>query len=141
MDKPENIIIFDNAKNTFPTSIGQPFLTGFIHSRLDTGATNLKGDNAPEDRIYQHPDHWGIKVEHKFSMLHDVYSLGVVLLEIGLWKTFVKWDSKTSEKSISWKGIVDLCTAEKMEEAGTPAKVRQRLIGKAQKLLPSKMGQ
>lgn len=140
--KPENIIIFDNDANcTFPISIGQPFLTGFIHSRLDTGHTNLEGDLVPEDCIYQHPERWGIRAEHKYSMLHDVYSLGVVLLEIGLWKTFVKWDRGSLKRTISWKAIEDLCTVAKMKEAGTPKEVQQRLIDKAGKLLPSRMGQ
>lgn len=140
--KPESIIIFDNdASSTFPVSIGQPFLTGFIHSRLDTGATNLEGDHAPEDCIYQHPERWGIRAEHKYSMLHDVYSLGVVLLEIGLWKTFVKWDRGSLKRNVSWKGIEDLCTVAKMKEEGTPKELQKRLIDKARKLLPSRMGQ
>ena len=41
--------------------------------------------NEIEDNIYRHPEQWGLPT-NSFGILHDVYALGVVLLEIGLWK-------------------------------------------------------
>ena len=41
------------------------------------------------DDIYQHSDRWETKVESRFFMIHDVYSLKIVLLEIELWISFV----------------------------------------------------
>jgi hypothetical protein len=35
--------------------------------------------------VYRHPKRWGTPRE-TFTQVHDVYSLGVVFLEIGLWE-------------------------------------------------------
>jgi hypothetical protein len=40
----------------------------------------------PPDR---HPNRQGTHPEIKYQMQHDIYSLGVVLLEIGLWTSFI----------------------------------------------------
>ena len=62
-----------------------PYLTDFELSRPDTGETRLIGQNSdPEEYIYQHPDRQGSPT--RFTKVHDIYSLGVVLLEIGLWE-------------------------------------------------------
>ncbi|KAK5625622.1 hypothetical protein RRF57_001338 [Xylaria bambusicola] len=67
-----------------------PYLTEFGFSRpLDvfsaaryaaSTAVNLDRD------VYRHPRRFG-QPSQIFNMTHDVYSLGVVLLEIGVWKT------------------------------------------------------
>ncbi|KAI3316640.1 hypothetical protein HD806DRAFT_527702 [Xylariaceae sp. AK1471] len=67
-----------------------PYLTDFGFSRplgafsavqyAASTAVNLDMD------IYRHPRRFG-EPSQFFNMIHDVYSLGVVLLEIGLWKT------------------------------------------------------
>jgi len=38
-----------------------------------------------EDDLYRHPDCQG-EISERFQPLYDVYSLGVVLMEIGFWK-------------------------------------------------------
>jgi hypothetical protein len=35
--------------------------------------------------IYRHPRRWGVPTE-SFNAIHDIYALGVVLLEIGMWR-------------------------------------------------------
>ena len=67
-------------------------------------------------------------------MMHDVYSLGGVLLEIGLWKPFVRWSS--SGRQIALKELIDLFPWKE----GKQNDVRDRFIKMAQKFLPSKMG-
>ena len=49
-------------------------------SQVDLHAPDIEHD------IYRHPDRYGLP-SVRFSKTHDVYSLGVVLLEIGLWQT------------------------------------------------------
>jgi hypothetical protein len=133
--KPENIIVFScDGDQKFPYELGYPFLVGFDRSRSDAGRTSGRGESIPEDCIYQHPDRWGVITEHRFSMMHDVYSLGVVLLEIGLWKPFVRWGS--SGRQIALKELIDLFGS----KDGRPGDVRDRFIEMAQKFLPSKMG-
>jgi hypothetical protein len=45
----------------------------------------LAEDMAPERNIYRHPERQGAPSK-SFSKVHDIYALGVVLLEVGLWK-------------------------------------------------------
>ena len=140
--KPENILIFEtDDENTFPSIIGYPFLVGFDRSRAEAGDTTEEGDVVIANCIYQHPERWGIKAHHRFRMLHDVYSLGVVLLEIGLWKSFVKWDNVSSRRSLSWRGFDGLFDGEELKIPFKPHHVMERFIEAAKKLLPPKMGQ
>lgn len=47
--------------------------------------------------MYQHPerqDPAGSVAEYKYNIGHDIYSLGVCFLEIGLWDSFVVPDDK-----------------------------------------------
>ena len=63
-----------------------PYLVDFEYSRPESAATNLSYDMDDEKNIYRHPDRQGLP-SVRFSRTHDVYALGVVLLEIGLWRT------------------------------------------------------
>ncbi|KAF4540152.1 Het-s domain protein [Lasiodiplodia theobromae] len=47
--------------------------------------TKYDFDNDLERNLYRHPDRQG-RPKTSFSKLHDIYALGVVLLEIGLWE-------------------------------------------------------
>jgi hypothetical protein len=63
-----------------------PFLVGFEYARLESGATNYSGSD--DDRLknfYRHPDRQGSPTT-RFARSHDLYALGLVLLEIGLWR-------------------------------------------------------
>ncbi|KAF5645971.1 uncharacterized protein FTJAE_2401 [Fusarium tjaetaba] len=88
-----NIVMF--AKNDastanteqFPKALGEPFLCGFETSRYDRGASDYgQYDVAWEYDIYRHPKRQGLHPESRYTMNHDLYSLGVVLLELGLWR-------------------------------------------------------
>lgn len=63
----------------------RPFLVGFEFSRDEKDKSTTEQDDSLECNIYRHPDRQG-PPEKRFNALHDIYSLGVVLLEIGLWK-------------------------------------------------------
>lgn len=64
-----------------------PYLTDFEFSRPVAGVTRLAARAADiEHDVYRHPDRYG-PPSASFSKIHDIYSLGVVLLEIGLWQT------------------------------------------------------
>ena len=39
--------------------------------------------------IYRHPSRHGLHLQTNYSMQHDIYSLGVCLLELGLWRSFI----------------------------------------------------
>lgn len=91
--RPENIILLEpqsnDSKLQFPYSLGISFLMGFDFVRKEDEASSRTGDNDWEKNIYRHPERQGVHPEVDFNMLHDIYSLGVVLLEIALWRSFV----------------------------------------------------
>ncbi|KAK6527424.1 hypothetical protein TWF694_004413 [Orbilia ellipsospora] len=77
-----------------------PYLAGFDYSRKSEADAHTEDVNDDlEDNLYRHPDVQGVPQEMspdggqnygakdkwrpRFSQLHDIYSLGVVLLEIG----------------------------------------------------------
>lgn len=62
------------------------YLVDFEYSRPESGTTFHVRDNDEEKNLYRHPDIQDLATS-SFSKLHDIYSLGVVLLEIALWQT------------------------------------------------------
>jgi hypothetical protein len=92
--RPENVLVFDTIavqgaeKKSFPDVIGEPFLVGFDGVRKSAAASNMIRVEEWEKNIYLHPDRHRMSQGDEFTMRHDIYSLGVVLLEIALWDTF-----------------------------------------------------
>lgn len=66
-------------------ALGNPLLFGFEYSRADDEATYLDEDHSLINNLYRHPERWG-RPAARFEKRHDVYSLGVMLLEIAIWK-------------------------------------------------------
>ena len=87
--RPETIIVFKSNG----AILGSPFLVGFEKFRLAEGQTYKAGNTFCEENLYRHPGRQGQRPEEDYEMRHDIYSLGVCLLEIGLWTSFVKWIS------------------------------------------------
>jgi hypothetical protein len=73
-----------------PVSLETPYFTGFALSRPDGPATD-SSLTAPilEVAIYRHMDVQGSggRAISRYRAIYDVYSLGMVLLEIGTWQT------------------------------------------------------
>ncbi|KAK6503325.1 hypothetical protein TWF481_008348 [Arthrobotrys musiformis] len=82
---PENILIFSNNQS----SLGRGFLLGFDQFRNANFQTSYFGDFAWHRNLYRHPQRQGPFVQDRYIMQHDIYSIGVCLLEIGLWQSFV----------------------------------------------------
>lgn len=87
---------------------GTPFLTGFGQARQETPDTysSLRVSLGWEQDLYSHPTRQG-KPSARYTMAHDIYSIGVILLEIGLWRSFVVWN-----------GIKDFTVDERVLEGG-----------------------
>ena len=83
--RPETILCFHETNH----DLGKPFLVGFEQFRLEKGTTHQFGDDIWERNMYRHPQRQGLHPEESYIMQHDIYSLGVVLLEIGLKTSFV----------------------------------------------------
>ncbi|KAI6773138.1 hypothetical protein HG530_004096 [Fusarium avenaceum] len=62
------------------------YLSGWEFSRPETGLSSVRsGSEDIDENIYGHQDQWGLP-KIRFNRNHDVYSLGVILLEIDRWK-------------------------------------------------------
>lgn len=94
--RPENIIIHPSQALASPTA--QPgenipglSLCGWQYAReVEEGVTRLTGDITLQRKIYQHPERQLPTAEREYSMAHDVYSLGVCMLEILLWESVLR---------------------------------------------------
>ncbi|KAJ5984982.1 hypothetical protein N7522_012178 [Penicillium canescens] len=91
--RPETVLIFQG--NGRSSQLGPLFLLGFKAFRMADSKTLRLGNSAWEENIYQHPDRQGIAPDADYIMQHDIYSLGVCLLEIGLWESFVSSENHT----------------------------------------------
>ena len=79
-------LVFFKAKENKTLMKSMPYLVDFEYSRPDSGSTLRLYDGIYERDIYRHPEIQDIS-RPSFSRLHDIYSLGVVLLEIAVWST------------------------------------------------------
>ena len=89
--RPENIIGFQNDQ----TGFGPFFLTGFEAVRMADGQTQRVGDSTWGKNLYRHPLRRGLNPAAAYVMQHDIYSLGVCLLEIGFGESFVSYALKS----------------------------------------------
>ena len=86
--RPENILVSTDKTS----SLGHSFLVGFEEFRTAEGHTFRFGDSAWEKNLYRHPRRQGVCPDDYFIMQHDIYSLGVCLLEVGMWESFVLYN-------------------------------------------------
>ncbi|KIY03302.1 uncharacterized protein Z520_01769 [Fonsecaea multimorphosa CBS 102226] len=78
-----------------PSEFGGVYLASWLSLRCRGDAPRSYRRRWDED-IYRHPQMQG-KVKDKNNMGHDIYSLGVCLLELGLWDSLVqKWQTNDS---------------------------------------------
>lgn len=93
--RPQNLLILSPEDDREDTEkirslpLGTVFLINWESSRNAGDATTLVGSTDWQHGIYQHPQRQGLKASAEYVMGHDIYSLGVCMLEILLWRTFV----------------------------------------------------
>ena len=130
--RPETIIGFqtnDSKSDLF-------FLVGFEKVRTVDGRTRRSRDSVWEKNLYRHPHRQGLDPEENYIMQHDIYSLGVCLLEIGLWKSFVSYlDDAEAPVPAAILGIT-LDNAKFKQ----PVVIKEHLIALARRSLPQLMG-
>ncbi|KAL5363913.1 hypothetical protein BJX96DRAFT_156426 [Aspergillus floccosus] len=98
--RPETVLLLNGKES----SVGSLFLIGFDTFRKTEGKTSRRGVSAWEQCLYQHSSRTGPIARHDYVMQHDIYSLGVCLLEIGLWTSFVEYDEQGSPRPASILG-------------------------------------
>lgn len=131
--RPETVLGFQTKESKF----GLFFLVGFEKIRTADGRTLRSGDSAWEKNLYRHSHRQGLNPEEVYTMQHDIYSLGVCLLEIGLWQSFVSYeDGATAPRPAAALGI-----AFDSPEFKQPALIKERLIALARRDLSKRMGE
>ncbi|KAF7351133.1 Het-s domain protein [Mycena sanguinolenta] len=92
---PENVLILPRATNDSMIQTASTYLVGFDAAQFDEDAvppstnglkmnSNYAQETLPK-RWYHHPARHGHGRVVQFGIRHDMYSLGVVLLELGMW--------------------------------------------------------
>lgn len=108
-------------------------LVGFQAIRYADGKTNTAGLSG-KNTLYQHPLRLGDKTV-EYMMQHDIYSLGVCLLEIGLWESLME-ERTDGTSQVSRNHGLGRATA----ELSGPEMDKQCLIGLSRGLLRARMG-
>lgn len=98
--RPESILLLpppstsDDTRVTSPAlSLGKPYLAGFGYSRAETSESGMDKPFKAifGEIIYHHPRHLRDNRGYEFDRADDIYSLGICLLEIGLWRSLLRW--------------------------------------------------
>jgi len=104
--RPETILIFEQEDMRTVAA----FLVGFEIFRMADGRTYGHRDSSWEKNIYRHPHQQGFSSHEYYLMQDDIYALGVCLLEIGLWQSFVICDKEDgipqSDNGIDLLGVL-----------------------------------
>lgn len=97
--RPETLMCFGTAAEEQNGRLPQnAFLIGFEVMRIARGHSDKAQTRSAQEaaNLYQHPERLRSDLDDSelYVMQHDVYSLGVCLLEIGLWRSFVTYDDR-----------------------------------------------
>ena len=126
-----NVLLFFHDGTTLPSpfsvqkpadpafrklALGRPYLIGFSHSRPKNAEYSNKMHAQPAVFPYRHPDYAGAdavddRTSSGFLAEYDYYSLGLVLLEIGMWKRLTQFfpeDSNLSRDVMRSQILTDL---------------------------------
>ena len=137
--RPETILTFQvdcDADHHRTTA-----LVGFESFRYADGPTHLSQKQQWERDLYRHPSRQGIRPLVRYAMQHDIYSLGVCLLEIGLWKSLVDYSTNdTGVQYVPGPVLAGVDFVEQRNLTRNAYKVKDFLVQLARAALPAKMG-
>lgn len=92
----------------------------------------------------RYPTRQGLLSEEAYKMQHDIYSVGAILLEIGLWSSFVRYEvSRDGEDPIAIPGLdaIHLSPATGAKSSVKKAFENKRILEElAENRLPIRMG-
>ncbi|EPS43130.1 hypothetical protein H072_2886 [Dactylellina haptotyla CBS 200.50] len=138
--RSENIVILKDGKS----DIGSAFLVGFEEIRLAEGDSRRLGDSILERNIYRHPERQGPNPREYYIMQHDIYSLGVCLLEIGLWVSLADTLTNVGIRSLGAPPPYTETPSSPTKAQPMPTEdqtlIKNQLLRQARENLPRKMG-
>jgi serine/threonine protein kinase len=118
-------VVFFKDRTKESLMLESPYLVDFGYSRPEEGRTYApKAQTIDDSTLYLHPD----RPRMTFTKLHDVYALGIVLLEIATWKV-------AQDHFQSAIGDLDMATARINKE-----EVREKFVSIARRSIPYHMG-
>lgn len=135
--RPETVLLLMPDPGSAPDTIGTPFLVGFERFRHADDHTYMMEDGDWKKDLYRHPRRQGEYPEERYRMQHDIYSLGVCLLEIGLGVSFVHFSGEYAVPAPS------LSIADHLENKDRKVRafdIKRVLEKAAETLLPGCMG-
>ena len=83
--RSDGVIFFPDRSTS---SISEPYITGYEFARPNKdGETTTAGTEFDDYMmLYVHPNYQGVEAKGTYSKIFDIYSLGIILLEIAYWK-------------------------------------------------------
>ncbi|KAF8417353.1 HET-s/LopB domain protein [Tirmania nivea] len=138
--RPETIIVFQDRETSSHSTciLGVPFLVGFQNVRPAAGVTYLCEDGEWQKNLYRHPTRQGTLPEDTYQMQHDIYSLGICLLELGLWESFII--PGESNGSCGPNSNLNIASYLNLPPPKQARAIKQDFMDMATKRLPSLMG-
>jgi hypothetical protein len=125
------------------SELAASFLLGLEKFRpAQPGRTLKASDSVWEKNLYRHPRRQVLRPEDEYVMQHDIYSLGVCLLEVGLWRTLVVYN-KTNTKNADGPTpppLLPPLSNTRENEVQKAIQVKNSLVIIAQRELPNRMG-
>ena len=92
---PSNILFWPKSGSDKEPDLCKPYIVGFDVSRMNRpDEVSEKLTSGPEDELYRHPKYKGDD-PGRFLPSYDMYSLGVMLYEIGMWRTVASQGSQS----------------------------------------------
>lgn len=136
--RPESVLSFASTD----ASQKRVYLAGFEMFRKDEAWTQKMGDDALDRNIYRHPSRQGLNPDWEYIMQHDIYSLGVCLLEIGLWQSLIDYPNTTTglQPRLSMLLSPHADVGESMPPVRLGAELVERLLSLSREELPRLMG-
>jgi hypothetical protein len=122
--RSRSIVFFRNQDRSLQED---PYMVSFEYSRSTNTATSWTYDDDAEKNLYRHPLRQR-PPQKAFNQMHDLYALGVVLLEIGLWRTI---------SSVKEQAQAALDAGEMLD----PETLSEYYVSTAQRDLPHNMGE
>jgi serine/threonine protein kinase len=157
--RPDNLLIALSRNEEGGIAEASLYLAGWQNSRIIKGvATARRGESTVQKAIYQHPKRRteGGSAKEDYSVGHDIYSLGVCMLELLDWDTLIRpgqsvfappllsgsyqrmFEHLGYHKAITWTEDDDISLAELYTQDAE--KVQSTLIAMAKTGVPQKTG-
>ena len=86
--RSDSVVFLPTDPSASKPVIDQPYVTGFEYARPDRdGETTTSGVEVNDYvMLFVHPDYQGSDAKGTYRKTFDIYSLGIILLEIAYWK-------------------------------------------------------